>query len=265
MGMNKLKKSKRKVIIIISLSAVFVAGIIIAVICNLPCSHKNTVILEGVSATCTQDGLTEGKKCADCGLIIVPQEKISASGHEMDDGVITKKQTCTEKGIKTFTCTKCGYTQTEDIEPHDFTSKVTLEPTCTTEGEMLLMCKDCGFEKEETIPAEGHDWKSMKGSLSQACEKCQRFKISSSDIAPNDWTINKDNQYLQFQNAMVTIKYATSAGVYVSSCPICSSCRISAPSNESKYYIVNPYSPVNETYICDECGKETSVMIKIEY
>lgn len=56
-----MNKSKRKVIITILLSAVIIAGIIIAVICNLPCSHKNTVILEGVSATCTQDGLTEGK------------------------------------------------------------------------------------------------------------------------------------------------------------------------------------------------------------
>lgn len=260
-----MRKNKINLIIITAtaLAAVIIAVIII--VCNLPCSHENTVILESVSATCTQDGLTEGEKCADCGVIIVPQEKIPASGHKMDDGVVTKKQTCTEKGIKTFTCTICGYTKTEDIEPHDFTSKVTLEPTCKTEGTKLLSCKNCGFEKEEIIPAEGHDWENVDGSLSQTCKKCLRFKINSSDIAPDDWTINKDNQYIQFQNAMVNIEYPTSAGVYVRCWPICSSCRISASTDTIEYYIVSPLYPINKTYICDECGKETAVMIKFEY
>ena len=35
--------------------------------------------------------------------------------HTWNDGEVTKEATCTEKGVKTFTCTKCGETKTEEI------------------------------------------------------------------------------------------------------------------------------------------------------
>ena len=35
--------------------------------------------------------------------------------HNWDSGVVTKEASCTEKGVKTYTCTKCGKTQTEEI------------------------------------------------------------------------------------------------------------------------------------------------------
>lgn len=35
--------------------------------------------------------------------------------HSYDDGVVTKEATCTEAGVKTYTCSKCGDTKTEEI------------------------------------------------------------------------------------------------------------------------------------------------------
>ena len=44
--------------------------------------------------------------------------------HTFDSGVVTKEATCSEKGIKTFTCSYCGTEKTEDIPKnqngHDF-------------------------------------------------------------------------------------------------------------------------------------------------
>ena len=36
--------------------------------------------------------------------------------HTWNEGVVTKEPTCTELGVRTFTCTVCHNTRTEDIE-----------------------------------------------------------------------------------------------------------------------------------------------------
>ena len=51
-------------------------------------------ILPAKEATCTEPGLTEGKKCAECGEILVPQTEVPALGHNFKDGECTD---CGEK------------------------------------------------------------------------------------------------------------------------------------------------------------------------
>lgn len=55
---------------------------------------------------------TERAKCVYCGT-----EYGEPAGHSWNDGEVTKAPTCTEKGVKTFTCKRgnCGETKTEEI------------------------------------------------------------------------------------------------------------------------------------------------------
>ncbi|MBQ6549888.1 MAG: hypothetical protein IJL78_00585 [Lachnospiraceae bacterium] len=81
--------------------------------------------------------------------------------HKWNDGVVTKQPTCTEKGIKTFTCTDCGETKTEDIPAtgHNWNDGVvTKKPTCTEKGIKTFTCTNCGETKTEDIKATGHNW-----------------------------------------------------------------------------------------------------------
>lgn len=128
------------------------------------------------TATCTGEGTcsqpTKTDKCT------------------FDNGVETKAATCTEPGVKTFTCTKCGGTYTvaipatghawgqwshdaataeadathtrvcandashKETKACDFTAKVTQEATLDQAEITTYTCKDCGYSyTKETAPA----------------------------------------------------------------------------------------------------------------
>lgn len=72
-----------------------------------PAAHKEEV-LKGKAATCTEDGLTEGKKCSLCGEVLVEQAVISATGHEYGEWKTIVEPTVSEEGIKERTCNKCN-------------------------------------------------------------------------------------------------------------------------------------------------------------
>ena len=70
-------------------------------------SHKEQV-LKAKEATCTEDGLTEGKKCSVCNEVLVEQTVIPHEGHEYGDWKTVKEPTVSEEGIKERQCTKCN-------------------------------------------------------------------------------------------------------------------------------------------------------------
>ena len=72
--------------------------------------------------------------------------------------VITKDSTCTELGVKTYTCSLCGRQYTEDVamKEHAYDGGVVnLEPTCANVGNRVYTCVDCGATKNESIAATG--------------------------------------------------------------------------------------------------------------
>ena len=128
------------------------------------------------TATCTGEG--------DC------SQRTKTDKCTFDNGVETKAATCTEPGVKTFTCSGCGGTYTvaipatdhawgqwshdaataEDKATHtrvcandashketkacDFTAKVTQEATLDQAEITTYTCKDCGYSyTKETAPA----------------------------------------------------------------------------------------------------------------
>ena len=135
---------------------------------KIPMLDHTEEAISGKTATCTETGLTEGKKCSVCGKILVAQEVIPAPGHT-EQVVKGKAPTCTATGLTDGKkCTVCKKTLVEQqvipaahtdenddnicdacgeslCEEHDVVIDPAVAPTCMasglTEGSH---CKVCG-------------------------------------------------------------------------------------------------------------------------
>ena len=190
---------------------------------TIPATGHTMTHHAAVAATCTTEGNVEYWSCANCnknfadvaGVTELETVTIAELGHDFNtvwshdgtnhwhicsrcdatddvaehvwgEGVVTKPATCTETGVRTFTC-ECGETKTETIDmidhsystewSHDGTSHwhectvcgdktdvtehtwtVTEDPaTCTETGLRTSTC-ECGETKTEVIPVLGHDF-----------------------------------------------------------------------------------------------------------
>lgn len=118
---------------------------------------------------------------------------ISATGHQWDEGRVTKEATCEEAGTRLYTCLHDKtHTYTENIDPlgHSPSPEAieNMEPaTCTESGgyDKVIVCERCGKElsRDHYIePALGHrwlDWEVIKeagpdeeGLEERACARC---------------------------------------------------------------------------------------------
>ena len=78
------------------------------------CSHSGEYETVTVDPTCTEAG-SSYKVCAICNTHFDITEGAAATGHSYE-GEVTTAATCTEDGVKTFTCSACGDSYTETIE-----------------------------------------------------------------------------------------------------------------------------------------------------
>ena len=81
------------------------------------CTDHTEEIIAGKSATCTDAGLTEGKKCSNCGEILVEQTIIPALGHAYGDAVYTWS-------ADSLTCTATQYCANNEAHTISATAKV---------------------------------------------------------------------------------------------------------------------------------------------
>ncbi len=73
-------------------------------------------------------------------------------GHKWNTGEVTTEPTCTDKGVKTYKCTECGETKTEEVEAlgHSYSEEWTIDvqPTLTTEGSKSHHCTRCNAKTD---------------------------------------------------------------------------------------------------------------------
>ena len=98
------------------------------------CEHTNKEDLKAVEATCTTTGLTAGKKCSDCGAIIVAQTEVAMKDHDWGTVEYTwtkngNSWTCTAE----HTCANSNHT-TPETATATVTSKVATPATCDKMG-----------------------------------------------------------------------------------------------------------------------------------
>ncbi len=130
--------------------------------------------------------------------IVIPYRTGSYEVHIYDSGTVTTVPTCTTAGVKTYTCTACNTTKTEEIAAlgHIVTSKVT-PPTCTEQGYTTHSCSRCGRSNQDTyVPATGHSYTSkvvtdatctadgVKSFLCSACSHSYTEAIAATGHTP---------------------------------------------------------------------------------
>ena len=102
---------------------------------------------------------------------------VNVTTHAWDTGKVTTPPKCEEKGVKTYTCTKCGATKTEAVEAtgHQHTEiRNAKEAECETTGYTGdTYCTDCNKKLKEGVVIEltGHQNIEVRDVVEATCKK----------------------------------------------------------------------------------------------
>ncbi len=144
---------------------------------TIPATHNYGEIVYEKTIDCEHGGYGY-KVCTVCGYKQT-LDYIPALGHSYISRV-TRAATCTEDGIVTYTCTRCGdsYEVTTHAEHHYELTVV--EAGCYEDGASIYTCSKCGDAYSIAIPAS-HDYESKvtkkasadaDGEITYTCRKC---------------------------------------------------------------------------------------------
>lgn len=139
---------------------------------EIPSLNKTYHIKSVVAPTCTAEGYTI-YECNEVPGLTYKGDYKAKLPHAYDAGKVTKPATIYEKGTKTFTCTSCGATYTEDIPVVEKTwhKGNTVAPTCTEKGYTIYICdQDSALtEKRDYTNALGHVWDTGTVTTAATC------------------------------------------------------------------------------------------------
>ena len=135
---------------------------------------------------------------------------VNVTTHAWDTGKVTTPPKCEEKGVKTYTCTKCEATKTEEIAAtgHQHTEiRDAKEAECETAGYTGdTYCTDCDKKLKDgkEIEATGHQNTEVRNAKEATCKetgytgdtyclKCEKKISTGTEIAkkPHTWNAGK--------------------------------------------------------------------------
>ena len=160
----------------------------------------------------------------------IPFQSISGEicEHEYKE-IVTTPPTCVQKGIKTFTCSKCGDSYTDeipmDLTAHEYTEQVTWPSTCSQIGVKEYICSICGDSYTKKMPMVGHDYQmvtvkattSKDGSIQKKCKFCGDVSEVVPIAYPKAITISKPSVTYNGKAQKISVNVKDSAGKAVAS------------------------------------------------
>ena len=141
------------------------------------------------AATCAAEGNVAHWHCSKCNKnftdntcateitdVVIPK----TDTHTWNAGKVTTPATCTATGIKTFSCTVCGQTKTENIPKTGHNTNGTVahkDATCTATGveggTYCTVCNNGKADAEKTIPMLPHDWDGYQHDQDEHWQPCK--------------------------------------------------------------------------------------------
>lgn len=157
-----------------------------------PKAHVHTEVkIPGKAATCTEAGLTEGKKCSECGKVLAGQKSLKATGHAWSSWKTTKAATTEAEGQQTRTCKNCGKKEARPIK------KIPKKAQTMTVRAKNIKIKAAKVKKKKQYVS-----KAKAFSIKKAQGSVEFIKLSGSKKV----TISKKGR--------ITVKKGTKKGTY---------------------------------------------------
>ena len=162
------------------------------------CAHSELETIPGKSANCVSEGLTDGKKCAKCGEIIVAQNAIAKAEHTIViDGAVPAD--CKNTGLTAGThCSEC---QTVFIKQEI----IPVSEVHTYDDRYDAVCNVCGYTRDvscphlfiETVPAKDATCTETGLTEGTRCSECgtaivEQKIIEKKSHTEGEWITDKE-------------------------------------------------------------------------
>ena len=158
----------------------------------IPKTEHTPMTIPGVEPTCTVAGRSDAKICSTCGNTLEEPHAIPALGHDWGEWQEVQSPSCTASGTRRHQCKRCGFIDSENLDPtgHSWDEGVVTTPaTCIEAGEKTYTCTVCQETKTEPISALDHDWDegvvttpatcTEAGEKTYTCTRCESTKIET--------------------------------------------------------------------------------------
>ena len=246
-----------------------------------------TTLKNATDPTCVETGYTGDTYCSSCDTKIVTGTEIPTIPHDYSESV-TKAPTCCEKGEKTFTCTECDASYTEEID-FDATNHAeygtevrdAVEVTCGADGfSGNTHCLGCKIKLEdgEVIPATGnHDYNSAVTKTPDCKETgvktftCSVCEDSYTEVIEKDATNHADYETeLRGAKAETCVENGYTGDVCCTGCDaVLESGEVINATGVHSYVsavtkVANCHETGVKTSICSTCGGFTTEEIAID-